>query len=225
MLVSLQMVSFYHRTTFLLEHFRLVLMHEKVLMEYCTQYQIMVTWTQCYFMYSWINCSFQNPDIQQVKNFLILVGHGSHLDIKTTHLCRANNIHLYCLPPHTNHIFQPLDMVIFNPVKSHFSCLMQNVKLATRGWKKPVNCYKTNFTKLFKEPWESMSTALIKLDSQNVVHTLWIETLSIKAGSVNIKCTLLHHQIHHQAVHYLIQFQRHHLSRKISQMKDHMKNN
>ena len=140
MLVSLQMASFYHRTTFLLEHFHLVLMREKVLMKYCTQYQIMVTWTRCYFMYSWINCSFQKPDIQQVKNFL-------------------------------------------------------------------------------------MSTALIKPDSQNVVHTLWIETLSTKADSVNIKCTLLQHQIHDQAVHYLIQFQRHHLSRKISQMKDHMKNN
>lgn len=121
MLVSLQMASFYHRTTFLLEHFHLVLMHEKVLMKYCTQYQIMVTWTRCYFMYSWINCSFQKPDIQQVKNFLILVGHGSHLDIKTIHLCRASNIHLYCLPPHTTHIFQPLDVVIFHPVKSHFS--------------------------------------------------------------------------------------------------------
>ena len=30
------------------------------------------------------------------------------------------------------------------------------------GWKKPVNCSKTNFTKLFKEAWESLSTALIK---------------------------------------------------------------
>ena len=55
------------------------------------------------------------------QKLLILDGHGSHLDINTIQLCRANNIHLYCLPPHTTHIFQPLDVVIFHPVKSHFS--------------------------------------------------------------------------------------------------------
>ena len=60
------------------------------------------------------------------------------------------------------HVFQLLDVVIFHPIKSHFSRLIQHIKLATPGWKKTVNCCKTNFTKLFKEPWESMSTALIK---------------------------------------------------------------
>ena len=42
--------------------------------------------------------------------------------------------------------------------------LIQSLKEqeTTLGWKNPVNCCKTNFTKLFKEPWESMSTALIK---------------------------------------------------------------
>ena len=63
---------------------------------------------------------------------------------------------------HTTHVFQPLDVVIFHPLKSHFSGLTQHIKLATLGWKKTVNCCKTNFTKLFKKPWESMSTALIK---------------------------------------------------------------
>ena len=95
------------------------------------------------------------------QKLLILDDHGSHLDINTIQLCRANNIHLYCLPPHTTHIFQPLDVVIFHPVKSHFSYLTPHIKLATLGWKRPVKCFKINFTKLFKEPWESVSTALI----------------------------------------------------------------
>ena len=38
------------------------------------------------------------------QRLLILDGHGSHLDINTIQLCRANSIHLYCLPPHTTHI-------------------------------------------------------------------------------------------------------------------------
>ena len=84
------------------------------------------------------------------QKLLILDGHGSHLDINTIQLCRANNIDLYCLLPHTTHMFQPLDVVKIHPVKSHFSRLTQHIKLSTLGWKKPVNCCKTNFTKLFK---------------------------------------------------------------------------
>ena len=93
---------------------------------------------------------------------LILDGHGSHLDIKSIELCRNNFAHIYCLPPHTTHIFQPLDVVIFHPLKTHFSRLTEHVKLATLHWKNHINCNKTNFTKLFKEPWELLTTLLIK---------------------------------------------------------------
>ena len=83
---------------------------------------------------------------------LILDGHGSHLNIDIINLCRENNIHLYCLPPHTTHIFQPLDVVIFWPVKAHFNKITQHLKLATLGSSNPINCCKTNFTRIFKEP-------------------------------------------------------------------------
>ena len=77
------------------------------------------------------------------------------------------------------HVFQPLDVVIFHPVKSHFSRLTQHIKLATLAWKKPVNCCKTNFTKLFKEPWESMSTALIKTGFRKCgIHSLNRNTIN-----------------------------------------------
>ena len=62
---------------------------------------------------------------------LMLDGHGSHLDIKSIDLCRNYFVHMYCLPPHAMHIFQPLDVVIFHPLKTHFSRLTQQVKLAT----------------------------------------------------------------------------------------------
>ena len=63
---------------------------------------------------------------------------------------------------HTIHIFQPLDMVLFHPLKAHFYKLTQNLKLVRYRWKEPINCCKINFTKLFKEPWESMTVMLIK---------------------------------------------------------------
>ena len=92
---------------------------------------------------------------------LILDGHGSHLNIDIISLCQENNIQLYCLPTHTTHIFQPLDVVVFCPVKSHFNKITQHLKLTTLGWSNPINCCKTNFSKIYKEPWESMTVALV----------------------------------------------------------------
>ena len=104
------------------------------------------------------------PQTQNIKGpkLLVLGGHGSHLSVGSIHLCRRSNIHMYCLPPHTTHVFQPLDVVIFHPLKAHFNRITQNLKFATFGWKEPMNCCKTNFTKLFKQPWESITVTLIK---------------------------------------------------------------
>jgi len=48
---------------------------------------------------------------------LILDGHGSHVDIDMIDLLVENDIHLFCLPPHTTNILQPLDVAIFRPLK------------------------------------------------------------------------------------------------------------
>ena len=64
---------------------------------------------------------------------LTLDGHGSHLNIEIINLYQENNIYLYCSPPHTTHIFQPLGVVIFHPVKAHFNKITQHLKLATLG--------------------------------------------------------------------------------------------
>ena len=85
---------------------------------------------------------------------LILDGHGSHLDIKMIDLLVENGIHLYCLPPHTTNILQPLDIAIFRPLKTYFSHLTDMVKLSTLGSKTPVNVCKKNFTVIFKEAFE-----------------------------------------------------------------------
>ena len=113
----------------------------------------------------------QTQNIQGPK-LLILHGHGSHLSIDSINLCRRKNIHMYCLPPHTP-VFQPLDVVIFHPLKAHFNRINQNLKLATLGWKESINCCKTNFMKLFKQLWESMTVTLIKQVSESVAYFPW----------------------------------------------------
>ena len=52
---------------------------------------------------------------------LIQDGHVSHMSVKLIELARANNIHLLCLPSHTSHILQPLDVGVFKSFKSNFS--------------------------------------------------------------------------------------------------------
>ena len=52
---------------------------------------------------------------------LIQDGHGSHVSIDLIELARANDVHLLCLPSHTTHILQPLDVGVFKSFKSHFS--------------------------------------------------------------------------------------------------------
>jgi len=43
---------------------------------------------------------------------LIQDGHASHMSIKLIDLVHSNDIHLLCLPAHTTHILQPLDVHI-----------------------------------------------------------------------------------------------------------------
>jgi hypothetical protein len=51
---------------------------------------------------------------------LIVDGHGSHCTIPFYKYCVENKIILYCLPPHTTHHLQPLDVGIFSPLAAAY---------------------------------------------------------------------------------------------------------
>ena len=63
--------------------------------------------------------------IQQIPSarpiLLIQDGHTSHTSIDLIELARENNIHLLCLPPHTTHVLQLLDVGVFKSFKANFS--------------------------------------------------------------------------------------------------------
>lgn len=52
---------------------------------------------------------------------LIYDGHASHISIELIEKSRAHNIHLLCLPSHTTHLLQPLDLSVFKPLKTNYS--------------------------------------------------------------------------------------------------------
>jgi len=51
---------------------------------------------------------------------LILDGHASHITTKAIKFCIASKIILLCLPPHTTHLLQPLDVDIFAPLATAY---------------------------------------------------------------------------------------------------------
>ena len=52
---------------------------------------------------------------------LIEDSHDSHISIELKELAHANDVHLLCLPAHTTHILQPLDIRVFKSFKTFFS--------------------------------------------------------------------------------------------------------
>ena len=59
------------------------------------------------------------PQLNQHR-FLLLDGHGSHVDVEFLWLCKQNKVELLFLPRHATHILQPLDLSVFSVVKSRY---------------------------------------------------------------------------------------------------------
>ena len=51
---------------------------------------------------------------------LVLDGHASHVTVDVVELARRNDIHMLCLPAHTTHMLQPLDVGVFKPLKTYY---------------------------------------------------------------------------------------------------------
>ena len=57
---------------------------------------------------------------------LILDGHGSHLTPCFDEICSQNDIIPICMPPHSSHLLQPLDVGCFSPLKRAYGRLVEN---------------------------------------------------------------------------------------------------
>ena len=57
---------------------------------------------------------------------LVLDGHGSHLTPQFDQICSENNIIPICMPPHSSHLLQPLDVGCFSPLKRAYGHLVEN---------------------------------------------------------------------------------------------------
>jgi hypothetical protein len=55
------------------------------------------------------------------RRLLILDGHESHHSLEFEELCKENNIYTLCMPPHSSHLLQPLDVGCFSLLKRAYS--------------------------------------------------------------------------------------------------------
>ena len=58
---------------------------------------------------------------------LILDGHESHLSVQFQEFCKEKDIITLCMPPHSSHILQPLDVGCFGPLKKAYGKQIENL--------------------------------------------------------------------------------------------------
>jgi hypothetical protein len=79
-------------------------------------------WTSNALGLWWLQNHFEPST--RVKNdgyrFLLLDGHGSHLTPEFQSFCAEKKIILLCIPAHTSHMLQPLDVGVFSSIKHYF---------------------------------------------------------------------------------------------------------
>ena len=90
-------------------------------------------WTTDELGYEWIQhfnrCT--QSCTKGVHRLLILDGHGSHATPKFDQFCTANKIITLCMPAHTSHLLQPLDVSCYSPLKRAYGHEVQD--LARQG--------------------------------------------------------------------------------------------
>ena len=77
-------------------------------------------------------------------------GHGSHIGYELIDTAMKHNIVLMCLPPHTSHVLQPLDVTCFAPMKQEWKKALKHFKVSSGA----MHVSKSEFLPLLKIVWE-----------------------------------------------------------------------
>ena len=110
-------------------------------------------WVEKMFLPAVKHLTSKNPVL------LIFDGHHSHISFELIELARKNNIHLLCLPPHTTHLLQPLDVGVFGPLKQAWKKILKEHQIETCAG----TVTKEDFPGLISRLWErSFKAAHIK---------------------------------------------------------------
>ena len=87
-------------------------------------------WIDSELFLMWLKIFFLKHVVSQRPVVLFTDGHKSHINIDVIDLCRQNDIILFCLPPHTTHALQPLDVSVFKSLKDHYAKTVRSLTFA-----------------------------------------------------------------------------------------------
>ncbi|RJE26016.1 hypothetical protein PHISCL_01618 [Aspergillus sclerotialis] len=90
-------------------------------------------WTTDEIGLKWLKQVFNplsKPYSTGAKRLLILDGHSSHQTAEFDDFCKENAIICLCMPPHTSHLLQPLDIGVFGPLKRAYGKLVERMMVA-----------------------------------------------------------------------------------------------
>jgi hypothetical protein len=90
-------------------------------------------WTTDIIGLHWLKEVFEPHSRQHstgAKRLLILDGHSSHQTAEFDAFCKENAIICLCMPPHTSHLLQPLDIGVFGPLKRAYGKLVEGMMVA-----------------------------------------------------------------------------------------------
>ena len=116
-------------------------------------------WLDSELFLAWLKKIFVKFCVPQRPIMLLVDGHVSHITIEAIDFCQANNIIIFCLPPHTTHALQPLDVAFFKSLKDKFSKAIRSLSFT----KKNFVVTKREFSKVLRSPFDhAFSIANIK---------------------------------------------------------------
>jgi hypothetical protein len=133
-------------------------------------------WTSNSIGYEWIQHFDRHTSTRTTRTYrlLILDGHESHLSAQFQHYCAEQKIITLCMPPHSSHILQPLDVSCFALLKLSYG---RQIETFVRNRLNHIT--KLEFLSAFKEAFKAAfieqniksgfrATGLVPYELQNV---------------------------------------------------------
>ena len=106
-------------------------------------------WTDRGLFMGWLEEHFLVHAVPARPLLLLVDGHSSHYDPESICFARDHSVIIFCLPPHTTHEAQPLDVSFFGPLKKNWSNVCHDFIQSSLG--KAIT--KINFSKFFSKAW------------------------------------------------------------------------
>jgi hypothetical protein len=111
-------------------------------------------WTNNNLALAWLEHFDSHAKPVGTHRLLIIDGHESHCSVDFQDRCKEKNIITLCMPPHSSHLLQPLDVACFSPLKRRYGDEVSNMMR-----RRVHHINKETFLPAFKAAFEYTFTA------------------------------------------------------------------